>query len=127
MCFLFKMRSKVLGTMDKIVDGVDDIESVSVAAGATANVAANPDQMPLKNQAKGSFLLEKMGEKAKSFGSMDPNDVSKLAENVLDAGGNLFGAASKSVPVNEKNRTMDLVMKINIFILNKIFIISNLY
>ena len=114
------MRGKVLGTMDKIVDGVDDIESVSAAAGATASVASNPDQMPADNQDKGSFVLEKMGEKAKSFGSMNPADVSKLAGNVLDAGGNLFGAASKTVPVNEKNRTMDLVMNILIFILSEI-------
>ena len=54
------MRGKVLGTMDKIVDGVDDIESVSAAAGATASVASNPDQMPADNQDKGSFVLEKM-------------------------------------------------------------------
>ena len=103
------MRGKVLGTMDKIVDGVDDINSVAAAAGATASVSSNSDQMPADNQDKGSIVLEKMGEKAKSFSSMDPSDVNKLAGNVLDAGGNLIGAASKTVPVNVKNRTMDLV------------------
>jgi hypothetical protein len=36
--------------MDKIVDGVDDIESVGAAAGATASVTSNSDQMPADNQ-----------------------------------------------------------------------------
>ncbi len=50
-----------------------------------------------------------MGEKARGFKGMDQGDVSKLAGNVLDAGGNVYQAAAKSVPVTENNRTMDLV------------------
>ena len=108
------MRGKVLGTMDKIVDGVDDIHSVEAAASATSSVTSNPDQMPTGNQDRGSLVLEKMGEKAKNFSSMDPADVTKLAGSVLNAGGNVYQAASKTVPVNEKNRTMDLVSNKNL-------------
>lgn len=44
------MRGKVLGTMDKIVGGVDDISSMTTAAGATDSVTSNADQMPVNNQ-----------------------------------------------------------------------------
>jgi hypothetical protein len=44
------MRGKVLGTMDKIVGGVDDPKSMIMAASATDSVTANANQMPPNNQ-----------------------------------------------------------------------------
>ncbi len=48
--FVFKMRGKMLGTMDKIVDAVDDPNSMMLAASATDSVTSNSDQMPTSNQ-----------------------------------------------------------------------------
>jgi hypothetical protein len=46
------MRGKMLGTMDKIVDAVDDPNSMIMAASATDSVTSNPDQMPTSNQVR---------------------------------------------------------------------------
>lgn len=39
-----------MGTVDKIVDNVDDPESMTSAASATSSVTANAAQMPPDNQ-----------------------------------------------------------------------------
>lgn len=101
------LRGKMLGTMDKIVDGVGDPDSIATAAGATSSVTSNSEQMPMSNQDSSSAVLEKMGEKSKGFKAMSQDTMSNLGNSVLGAGGNIFDAAVKTVPAVENNVTAD--------------------
>lgn len=89
----------MLNTVDTIVDRVDDPKSVMMVVDATGSVSSNPDQMPTSNQEKGSFIFEKVGEKAKNFSSEDGGMVVDLTASILGAGSNLFDAAVNTLPV----------------------------
>lgn len=46
----FKMRSKMLSSMDTVLESANDPGMVDKALKASATVTANSDQMPLNNQ-----------------------------------------------------------------------------
>jgi hypothetical protein len=50
-----------------------------------------------------------MGESAKNFKDIDEDTAKGLTSSILGASGNIFGAAIKTVPISEENRTIDLV------------------
>lgn len=95
----------MLNTVGTIVGRIDDASSILTAANAAQAVTSNSEQMPTKNQEAGSMVIEMMGEKAKSFGSEDPDLIGNIATSILGATSNTFSAACKTVPVVTENRT----------------------
>ena len=93
------MRSKMLTSMDTVLETANDPEMVDKALKASATVTANSDQMPLDNQVgrpffffvefsqiinlnlqeKGAGIIEKVGGKMKEMESVDDNTVTDLA------------------------------------------------
>lgn len=51
------MRSKMLSSMDTVLDSASDPNMVDKALKASATVTANSDQMPLSNQVRFIFLI----------------------------------------------------------------------
>lgn len=51
------MRSKMLTSMDTVLETANDPEMVDKALKASATVTANSDQMPLDNQVGRPFLF----------------------------------------------------------------------
>ncbi len=49
------MRSKMLSSMDTVLDSANDPTMVDKALKASATVTANSDQMPLNNQVRAFF------------------------------------------------------------------------
>lgn len=54
------MRSKMLSSMDTVLDSASDPNMVDKALKASATVTANSDQMPLSNQVRFIFLISKI-------------------------------------------------------------------
>lgn len=52
------MRSKMLTSMDTVLDTANDLSIVDKALKASATVTANSDQMPLDNQVRLIFSEE---------------------------------------------------------------------
>ena len=104
----------MLGTVDKIVNLVDDSDSFLTACDTTAQVTSNADQMPTTNQDHGSQVMASMGEKLKNFKSNDSNVVVNIAASMLGTVGNVFSAASSSVPVIQTNTTVNLLVTRNV-------------
>ncbi len=102
----------MLGTVDKIIGLVSDQSSLLSACETTSSVTSNPGQMPLGNQESGSRVMESMGEKMKDFKSDDEEGIKNIAESMLGTTGNVFSAASGSVPVVSKNFSeIDLLVR----------------
>ncbi|CAF0709342.1 unnamed protein product [Brachionus calyciflorus] len=97
------IRFRMLDTVGNIVDRVGDGDSILTAAKTVGSVSSNPNQMPTKNQETGSMAIEKMGDKTKDL--RDPELVNGIAESILDATGNTFNAAVRTVPVVQDNST----------------------
>ncbi|CAF4229923.1 unnamed protein product, partial [Rotaria sp. Silwood2] len=97
------MRSKMLSSMDTVLDSANDPTMVEKALKASATVTANSEQMPLNNQEKGAGLIEKVGAKVKDMESADENTVTELATSLMDVGGNVLQAASKTVSKDQEN------------------------
>jgi hypothetical protein len=53
--FSFQMRSKMLSSMDTVLESTNDPGMVDKALKASATVTANSDQMPLDNQVRSYF------------------------------------------------------------------------
>ncbi|UJR29011.1 hypothetical protein I4U23_010229 [Adineta vaga] len=97
------MRSKMLSSMDTVLDSSNDPSMVNKALKASATVTANSDQMPLDNQEKGANIIEKVGAKVKDMESADDNTVTGLASSLMDVGSNVLQAASKTVSKDKEN------------------------
>ncbi|CAF1575450.1 unnamed protein product, partial [Didymodactylos carnosus] len=91
------MRSKMLASMDVLLDVVSDPGIVAKAIKASTQVTANSDQMPLDNQERGAGLIEKVGNKVRDMESADEGTVTDLATSLMDTGSNVLQAASKTV------------------------------
>lgn len=101
----------MLGTVDKIVGLVSDENSFLVACDTTSSVTSNADQMPTSNQESGGNVMASMGKNLKSFKSDNPDAVKNIAGSMLGTTGNVFGAASGTVPILSKNDTeIDLLV-----------------
>jgi len=101
----------MLGTVDKIVGLVSDQSSFLIACETTSSVTSNPDQMPTSNQESGSKVMESMGNNMKNFRSDDEEGIKNIAGSMLGTTGNVFLAASGSVPVVSKNSSdIDLLV-----------------
>ncbi|CAF1487008.1 unnamed protein product [Rotaria magnacalcarata] len=97
------MRSKMLSSMDTVLESANDPGMVDKALKASATVTANSDQMPLSSQEKGAGIIEKVGSKVKEMESADENTVTELASSLMDVGGNVLQAASKTVSKDKDN------------------------
>ncbi|CAF4402568.1 unnamed protein product [Rotaria socialis] len=97
------MRSKMLTSMNTVFNSVDDPNTVDKALKASATVTANSDQMPLNNQEKGADIIEKVGTKVKDMNSTDDETVTNLATSLLNVGGNVLQAASRTVSKDKEN------------------------
>lgn len=91
----------MLGTVDKIVNAVDDPDSFLTAADMTASVTSNSDQMPAANQESGSNVMQSMGAKLLTLGPEGAHMIGAVAESMLGTVGNVFGAACGSTPTVE--------------------------
>ena len=91
----------MLGTVDKIVNAVDDPDSFLSAADMTASVTSNADQMPAANQESGANVMASMGAKLLSVGPEGAAMIGNVAESMLGTVGNVFGAACGSTPTVE--------------------------
>jgi hypothetical protein len=91
----------MLGTVDKIVNAVDDPDSFLTAADMTASVTSNGDQMPAANQESGSNVMASMGSKLLSVGPEGAHMIGGVAESMLGTVGNVFGAACDGTPTVE--------------------------
>ena len=100
----------MLGTVDKIVNLVDDVDSFQIACDTTAQVTSNAGQMPTANQDHGSQVMASMGEKLKNFKSNDSNVIVNIAASMLGTVGNVFSAASGSVPIIQTNTSVNLLV-----------------
>ncbi|CAF3946958.1 unnamed protein product [Adineta steineri] len=98
-----QMRSKMLSSMDTVLESADDPNMVDKALKASTTVTANSDQMPFNNQEKGANIIEKVGNKVKNMETVDDNTVTGLATSLMDVGGNVLQAASKSVSKDKTN------------------------
>ncbi|CAF0819785.1 unnamed protein product, partial [Didymodactylos carnosus] len=94
------MRLKMLSSMDVVLDVISDPISVIKAVKASTTVTANSDQMPLNNQEKGAGLIEKVGNKVRDMELVDDNTITVLATSLMDTGGNVLYATSKTVQKN---------------------------
>jgi hypothetical protein len=111
----------MLGTVDKIVGLVSDQSSFLIACETTSSVTSNPDQMPTSNQESGSKVMESMGNNMKNFRSDDEEGIKNIAGSMLGTTGNVFMAASGSVPVVSKNSSdIDLLVSDLFIFLNLI-------
>ncbi|CAF0748743.1 unnamed protein product [Adineta steineri] len=97
------MRSKMLSSMDTVLESATDPNMVDKALKASATVTANSDQMPLDNQEKGASIIEKVGTKVKEMETADMNTVTGLATSLMDVGSNVLQAASKTVSKDREN------------------------
>ncbi|CAF0835622.1 unnamed protein product [Adineta ricciae] len=97
------MRSKMLSSMDTVIESSSDPNMVDKVLKASATVTANSDQMPLNNQEKGAGIIEKVGNKVKEMETADESTVTGLATSLMDVGGNVLQAASKTVNKNKNN------------------------
>jgi len=104
------LRGKMLGTVDKIVNAVDDPDSFLTAADMTASVTSNADQMPAANQESGANVMASMGAKLLTVGPESAGMIGTVAESMLGTVGNVFGAACGSTPTVELDlSTIDLL------------------
>ena len=92
----------MLGTVDKIIGLVSDPNSLKTAIDTTDSVTSNPDQMPTDNQAQGANVMESMGNCMKTI-KASPEEINNIAGSMLGTTGNVFLAASGTVPVISKN------------------------
>ncbi|CAF4701930.1 unnamed protein product [Rotaria sp. Silwood1] len=97
------MRSKMLSSMNTVLDVANDPNTVDKALKASATVTANSDQMPLNNQEKGADIIEKVGTKVKDMESADDDIVTNLATSLMGVGSNVLHAASKTVSKDKEN------------------------
>jgi hypothetical protein len=112
----------MLGTVDKIVGLVSDQSSFLIACETTSSVTSNPDQMPTSNQESGSKVMESMGNNMKNFRSDDEEGIKNIAGSMLGTTGNVFMAASGSVPVVSKNSSdIDLLVSDLFIFFNQTF------
>jgi len=95
------LRGKMLGTVDKIVNAVDDPDSFLSAADMTASVTSNGAQMPAGNQESGSNVMASMGAKLLQVGPEGAAMIGNVAESMLGTVGNVFGAACDGTPTVE--------------------------
>ena len=114
LCWL-QIRGKMLNTVDTIVDRIDDPKSVMMVVDATGSVSSNPNQMPTSNQEKGSYIFEKVGEKAKNFSSEDGAMVVDLTASILGAGSNLFDAAVGTLPVMDTLNRSNMSLFVSVY------------
>lgn len=92
----------MLGTVDKIIGLVSDTNSLQTAIDTTGSVTSNPDQMPTDNQDQGANVMASMGSSMKTL-KASSEKVNNIAESMLGTTGNVFLAASGTVPVISKN------------------------
>ncbi|CAF1143554.1 unnamed protein product [Rotaria sordida] len=97
------MRSKMLSSMDTVLESAHDPAMVEKALKASVTVTANSDQMPLNNQEQGASIIEKIGTKVKDMESADENTVTELATSLMDVGSNVLQAASRTVAKDQEN------------------------
>ncbi|CAF2607106.1 unnamed protein product [Rotaria sp. Silwood2] len=97
------MRSKMLSSMNTVLDVSNEPSTVDKALKASATVTANSDQMPLNNQEKGADIIEKVGGKVKDMESADDDTVTNLATSLMGVGSNVLQAASKTVSKDKEN------------------------
>ncbi|CAF5173516.1 unnamed protein product, partial [Rotaria magnacalcarata] len=93
----------MLTSMNTVFDSANDPSTVDKALKASVTVTANSDQMPLNNQEKGADIIEKVGAKVKDMNSTDDETVTNLATSLLNVGGNVLQAASKTVSKDKEN------------------------
>ena len=91
----------MLGTVDKIVNAVDDPDSFLTAADMTGSVTSNPNQMPAGNQESGANVMSSMGDKLLSVGPEGAAMIGNVADSMLGTVGNVFGAAVSGTPTVE--------------------------
>ena len=109
----------MLGTVDKIIGLVSDPNSLKTAIDTTDSVTSNPDQMPTDNQAQGANVMESMGNCMKTI-KASPEEINNIAGSMLGTTGNVFLAASGTVPVISKNDS-EIDLFVIILILKCIF------
>ena len=103
----------MLGTVDKIVGLVSDKDSFLVACHTTSSVTSNTDQMPTENQDQGANVMNSMGKNMKTLKS-DEESIKNIAGSMLGTTGNVFLAASDSVPTVDRNSS-EIDLFVNIF------------
>lgn len=118
----------MLGTVDKIIGLVSDTASLQTAIDTTGSVTSNADQMPTENQDQGANVMASMGSSMKTL-KASSEAVNNIAGSMLGTTGNVFLAASGTVPVISKNDTdIDLFVIISFYLLVfEVFLIINNY
>ena len=90
----------MLNTMGSITGLLNDPLALIKAANTSASITSNSDQMPPKNQASGSFVMQLMANKTKDLSSGSGEHNSSLI--VVDMVQAMFGTCSNLVSAGEK-------------------------